>query len=104
MAGEPGITLYEFIRKCAGIESFKTCISPLADNDREQLADEELVLRFFALKNGLQNFKGSVRDWLDGYMELVILGQLAFDSHSQAIFVEPDVEGSIINVHTAICP
>jgi hypothetical protein len=45
----------------------------------EQRGLEELVLRFFALKNARANFRGSVRDWLDSYMEDVIFKRVEFD-------------------------
>lgn len=83
MAGPRGIEFYEFIRSCAGVESFKTCTSTLADADREQKADEELVLRFFALKNASDLFRGSVRDWLDRFMEQVILEKRPFDQTAE---------------------
>jgi hypothetical protein len=48
---------------------------------------EELVLRFFATKNARHLFKGSVRDWLDNYMEQVLLGQEAFNyAREESIF------------------
>jgi hypothetical protein len=42
-----------------------------------------LVLRFFAVKNALADFGGSVRDWLDDYMEAVLLGKTNFDFDSE---------------------
>ena len=48
--------------------------------DKEKKGAEELVLRFFAAKNFVEGFKGSVRDWLDNYMEGVLLGKQPFDT------------------------
>ncbi|MHC5738579.1 MAG: DUF262 domain-containing protein, partial [Nostoc sp.] len=40
--------------------------------------DEELVLRFLAAKNAQHLFKGSVEDWLDDYLERIILKEIDF--------------------------
>jgi hypothetical protein len=78
MIGRPGVAFYEFIRKCAEFEPFMNCVSTLPDSSKEQKGDEELVLRFFALKNAQDLFKGSVTDWLDTYMERVIFKKSPF--------------------------
>ena len=79
MLGAEGVEFYEFLRKCASTADFQTCIEPLAENSRDKLGDEELVLRFFALKNGMDLFKGSVQDWLDRYLDEVILAKRNFN-------------------------
>jgi hypothetical protein len=84
MAGPEGVTFYEFLRKCAQIESFQTCTSTLAESVRDQRGDEELVLRFLALKNGRDLFKGSVRDWLDDYMETAVFHKRDFDYENES--------------------
>jgi len=79
MLGETGVTFYKFLQDCAHLPAFRACIEPLSDSDEEQRGDEELVLRFFAVKNAQNMFAGSVRDWLDDYMEAVLLKKVAFD-------------------------
>src|SRR6185437_2078114 len=79
MIGEEGAALYEFLTECASDQSFANCVSTLSEASKEKRGDEELVLRFFALKNAKDDFKGSVVDWLDNYMEQVILGSVKFD-------------------------
>jgi hypothetical protein len=79
MLSEPGTKFYEFLQTCAASEPFQICIEPLPQSDRNQRGDEELVLRFFAAKNGQDMFAGSVRDWLDDYMEAVLLNKMTFD-------------------------
>lgn len=79
MLGDHGVEFYRFIQESAEYTAFKNCTETLSQADREQKGDEELVLRFFALKNGLHLFRGSVRDWLDDYMEEVLLSRLPFD-------------------------
>jgi hypothetical protein len=78
MFGADGTKFYDFLRQCAAIPDFKACTEPMSDTFREQLGDEELVLRFFALKNGKDLFKGSIQDWLDNYLDQVVLGVQEF--------------------------
>ena len=68
MLGEKGVAFYQFLQDCAVRPDFQTCIEPLSQSDRDQKGDEELVLRFFAVKKAQDLFSGSVRDWLDDYM------------------------------------
>jgi len=79
MLGQEGVKFYNFIRSCAVTPDFKACTESMADNVREKLGDEELVLRFFALKNARDLFKGSIQDWLDRYLDEVVLGKRMFD-------------------------
>jgi hypothetical protein len=79
MLGDSGVNFYRFIQERADYPAFKNCTETLSQADRDQKGDEELVLRFFAAKNGQNLFRGSVRDWLDDYMEGVLLGKLSFD-------------------------
>jgi hypothetical protein len=83
MLGESGIEFYGFLKKCASNQAFRQCIDGLSDEARSQKGDEELVLRFFALKTDLESFRGSVSDWLDGFLERVVLQQQEFDQASQ---------------------
>lgn len=73
MVGDQGTKFYHFLVKMADNDDFKDCTETLAPASREQRGDEELVLRYLTLKNALSLFRGSVRDWLDDYMESVIL-------------------------------
>lgn len=79
MVGQRGVTFYKFLQDLANHESFKTCIDPLPQSEKDQKGDEELVLRFFAAKNARDVFPGSVRDWLDTYMENVLLEKTPFE-------------------------
>lgn len=73
MIGEDGSKFYNFLIQCAKNKHFQECTDSLSDKARGMKEDEELVLRFFALKNARDDFKGSVRDWLDQFMEDTIL-------------------------------
>lgn len=79
MLGEGGINFYKFLQECSARDAFQACVEPLSQSDKDQRGDEELVLRFFAVKNARAMFAGSVRDWLDEYMEAVLLRGMAFD-------------------------
>jgi hypothetical protein len=79
MVGEKGIQFYTFLQKMANHPAFVICTETLSQAEKYQKGDEELVLRFFAGKNEPNLFKGSVRDWLDNYMEGILLEKIEFD-------------------------
>ncbi|MGL5062208.1 MAG: DUF262 domain-containing protein [Microcoleus sp.] len=79
MVGEDGIKFYAFIQQKASYPAFINCIETLAQVEKEKKGDEELVLRFFAAKNAQKLFKSSVQDWLDTYMEKILLQEKDFD-------------------------
>jgi hypothetical protein len=79
MLGDAGTEFYTFLRKCEADESFRICTEELAESDRSKKGDEELVLRFFACKNAENLFSNNVRNWLDVYMEKVLLSETAFE-------------------------
>lgn len=76
---EEGTKFYEFIQKLASTSYYKSTTSSISSTDFDQKGDEELVLRYLALKNSMGTYKGSVKDWLDGYMEDVIFKKIEFD-------------------------
>ena len=79
MLGENGIKFYGFLQEMSENRDFCTCTETLSQAERDQKGDEELVLRFFAAKNKQELFRGSVRDWLDNYMEEILLEKIEFD-------------------------
>jgi len=79
MVGEDGIRFYSFIQEKASHSAFTNCIEPLAQVEKEKKGDEELVLRFIATKNARNLFKGNVQEWLDNYMERILLNEIKFD-------------------------
>jgi hypothetical protein len=83
MVGESGDKFYNFLKDCASYNSFNTCIEPLSDAEFEKKGDEELVLRYFALKNGQDLFRGSIRDWLNDYMEATLLNNRDFNYNEE---------------------
>ncbi|MCK8496071.1 DUF262 domain-containing protein [Spirosoma sp. RP8] len=73
MLGNEGTEFYSFLKRMSENHDFMTCIETLSTSDKEQKGDEELVLRFFALKNAGAAFKQNVTDWLDSYMEGILV-------------------------------
>lgn len=74
-----GAEFYQFLMQCADFLPFKTTLESLAQTAIDARADQELVLRIFAAKNYRDKFKGSISDWLDDYMEAILLNRVSFD-------------------------
>jgi hypothetical protein len=83
MLGEEGSHFYSFLQKLTDNLHFTKTTATLSQADLDQKGNEELVLRFFAAKNAQDNFRGSVRDWLDEYMEAVLLKKLSFSYNDE---------------------
>lgn len=86
MLGDIGAAFYKKIIKCASLPAFRTTIALLPDVAYETRLDEELVLRFFATKNFRSHFRGNVGEWLDAYMEEVLLGRAQFTDQDEEDF------------------
>jgi hypothetical protein len=84
MLGERGTVFYNMLVDLSQQPDFAACADYLPQPDKDKKAAEELVLRYFAAKNFIEGFKGSVRDWLDTYMEGVLLEKLPFDFKAEA--------------------
>ena len=52
------------------------------------------MLRFFAAKDGAEVYHGNVADWLNDYMDAILLGRKSFDYNEKSIFdrVFPAIE------------
>jgi hypothetical protein len=84
MVGEVGINFYNFLVELSESQNFfALCTEYLPQTDKEQKGAEELVLRFLAVKNFIDGFKGSVKDWLDNYMEAILLQNQTLDYQSE---------------------
>jgi hypothetical protein len=73
-----GNEFYEFIQELARYPSFANAISRLPETEREKRADEELVLRFFAVTIFRDKFKGNIEEWLDLLMESILFKRTNF--------------------------
>ncbi|MBJ7544870.1 DUF262 domain-containing protein, partial [Rhodomicrobium udaipurense] len=83
MLGEGGAEFYAFLQDLTNHPSFKLTTSTISEVDADQKGDEELVLRFFAAKNYQDGYRGNIRDWLDEYMESILLKRLDFNLDSE---------------------
>ena len=82
-----GIEFYEFLMRLSVKGEFYRLTETLAESDQEKRGREELALRFFAAKDGAEFYHGNVADWLNGYMDAVLLGKKPFNYKDQeAIF------------------
>lgn len=59
----------DFLISMSKVESFATCTEALTQNRVLEAMDQELVLRFFALRNNAAGFKHGIDDFLTEYME-----------------------------------
>ncbi|MEW6234589.1 MAG: DUF262 domain-containing protein [Candidatus Omnitrophota bacterium] len=88
MVGEEGVHFYSFLVEQSNNDDFAACVDFLPDPEKEKKGAEELVLRFFATKNARELFQGSVRDWLDNYMEEVLLNKREFKYEEEKLIFE----------------
>lgn len=66
---DPGFN--DFVAELSRTDAFRATTQPLSQQDRLGAFDQELVLRFFAMKNYRAAFKHDVGDYLTEYMEKV---------------------------------
>ncbi|MFM9978612.1 MAG: DUF262 domain-containing protein [Sphingomonadaceae bacterium] len=71
-----GAEFYATLQTLAANGDFKTATSRIPDPDVEQRADEELVLRYFAVRSYRNEFRGNVREWLDSFMEGILFKRI----------------------------
>lgn len=76
---EGGDVFYDAIQEMAKFDPFVKSISKLPDTFKEKRADEELVLRFFAVTLYRDKYKGNIEEWLDSLMEDTLFGRIQFD-------------------------
>jgi hypothetical protein len=79
IVGAGGEAFLRFLEECSTRSSFENLTETLSDQAKQRLGSQELVLRFFALKNSRETYKGSISDWLDDYSEAVAKGSVNFD-------------------------
>jgi hypothetical protein len=64
-------TYNEFMIQCSQIPEFKKCISAVSEAQREKRFDQELVLRFFAMKNWRDAYVHEIGSFLTEYLEAI---------------------------------
>ncbi len=75
----------DFIIHCSNNKYFKKSIENVYDDFKVTKKDQELVLRYFALKNNLNNYKKDLDLFLTDYMEKVTLKEVVFDYDEELI-------------------
>lgn len=84
-----GELFYSTLQALAANADFMGAIDRLPTTNKDQRQDEELVLRFFAVRNFREGFKGNIEEWLDNYMESILLHQAPFDAEAEgALFAK----------------
>lgn len=76
LLGPDGIN---FIKSCSKNKDFISVINKIPEEKIKTKYDQELVLRFFALKNDIANYKYPVTEYLTKYLEKITTGELPFD-------------------------
>ena len=81
--GAPGVKFLTFLEDCSRNPNYVLCTDTLSDSSKEASGLQELVLRYLALKNYRSEFRGSVTDWLDDYIESILIDGSGFDYDSE---------------------
>ena len=76
LLGADGIT---FIEKCSQNADFIEVIKRIAPEKLSSRYDQELVLRFFAIKNDIENYRHPVTEYLTRYLEKITTGDIPFN-------------------------
>lgn len=69
----------DFLDECSKNTDFKDVISKVGIDEINMKYDQELVLRFFAIKNDLQSYKYPVTEYFTRYLEKITTGEQSFD-------------------------
>jgi hypothetical protein len=83
-------TVNEFMIKCSELPEFKNCISTVSESQIEKRFDQELVLRFFAMKNWRDSYVHEIGSFLTEFLEAVsdTPPKLPFDTAAESAVFE----------------
>ena len=84
LLGSKGI---DFLEECSKNTDFISVINRVAIEKRKTKYDQELILRFFAIKNDIDNYKYPVTEYLTRYLEKITTGETSFDYEKEKIFL-----------------
>lgn len=68
-----------FIEDCSKNEDYRAVIRKIDEEKISKKVDQELVLRFFALKNDIEHYKFPVAEYLTNYLEGITTQEKPFD-------------------------
>lgn len=74
-----GGVFYDAIQEMAKYPAFVEATSRLPETVKARRADEELVLRFFAVTLFRDQYHGNIEEWLDSIMESILFERVEFD-------------------------
>ena len=80
---EGGDSFYDAIQDMAKYPAFVTATKRLPEAFKEKRADEELVLRFFAVILFRDHYHGNIEEWIDSIMESILFKKVEFDLNQQ---------------------
>ena len=76
LLGSKGIN---FLEECSKNNDFKNAIRRIGKDKFDKRYDQELVLRFFAIKNDIENYKYPVTEYLTRYLEKITVDEVEFN-------------------------
>lgn len=76
LLGSKGI---DFLEECSKNDDFKNVMKRVASEKIKTKYDQELILRFFAIKDDLESYQYPVTEYLTRYLEKITTGELPFD-------------------------
>ena len=85
LLGEEGI---DFLEECSKNEDFQSAIRRMDSDKLKTRYDQELILRFFAIKNDIENYKYPVTEYLTRYLEKITTGEILFDYKKEKMVFE----------------
>ncbi len=68
-----------FIEDCSQNADYQEVIKKLGEENIRKKGDQELVLRFFALKNDIEHYKFPVAEYLTNFLEGITIREIEFD-------------------------
>lgn len=68
-----------FLEECSKNNDFKSVIHYVPKEKIKTKYDQELVLRFFAIKNEIENYRYPVTEYLTRYLEKITTSETVFD-------------------------
>ena len=74
-----GADAITFIERCSQNADFASVIKRVGKEKMNSRYDQELVLRFFATKNDIDNYRYPVTEYLTRYLEKITTGEISFD-------------------------
>lgn len=80
-----GDIFYDAIQELAKFPDFITATSRIPDTFKDKRADEELVIRYFAVTTYRDRYKGNIEEWLNAFMEDVLFKKFEFNLEEKKV-------------------